>query len=294
LKPGPESESAPQGGIAHSLGAELRAHLRDLSQKIGLAIGEDAGGLLLLQTSLIEHYFKLQAAERNLSGRAQSLRRGEAASAVRQIERERQRLGRELHTGIGQLLAAIRLQCEVINAQLPHPPEAVTHALERIAALAADALEQVRALSRRLHPPEWQRLSLEEALRQLWDLSGVPQAFEAAITLRPLPREPEMEIKVLFYRTTQEALSNLTRHSKATRVSLILEPRDSMAVLTIEDNGVGFDVARYLAQPPSLGSGIGLRSVREQAAALGGEMTIESGPGRTKLVITAPFVPVES
>ena len=77
------------------------------------------------------------------------------------------------------MLVAIRLQLEVIATQLSGPPAAVGQALERIAALAGDAGEQVRALSRRLHPPDWQRLTLEAAIRQLWETSGVPQRYAA-------------------------------------------------------------------------------------------------------------------
>jgi len=280
--------------MAHALTLELRDHFRRMGDGISLAIGPGATDLLLIQRSLIGHYFQLQAAERSLSRRTQQLGHSQAVSAVRQIELQRQRIGQELHTGIGQLLAAIRLQTEVIAAQLPHPPEAVGKALSRIATLAAEALEQVRSISRRLHPPEWQRLALEAAVRQLWEMSGIPQSFEASLRIEPLPREPEFEIKVLFYRAVQEGLSNLTGHAHATRVALVLEPRNDQIALTIEDNGVGFDVPGYFGAPASVSSGIGLRSIREQAASLGGKLVVSSRPGSTKLELIAPFVPSES
>ena len=210
-------------------------------------------------------------------------------SAVRQIEKERERLGRDLHTGVGQLLVAIRLQLEVIATQLPQPPLGVQRALDRIAGLANDAAEQVRALSRQLHPPEWQRLSLEAAIRQLWEASGVPQRFAASLTIEPLPREPEQEAKVLVYRAAQEALANLVRHAKASRVEMKLEARDSYVVLRIVDNGVGFDVARLLSAPANVAQGIGLRSIREQAVSLGGVLEIASGSGGTKLELSVPL-----
>jgi signal transduction histidine kinase len=254
--------------------------------------GDDA--LLGLQSNLLRHYFRLQRAERHLSTRTRTLRRVRGSSTIRQLELERQRLGRELHTGLGQLLAAIRMQLEVIAVQLPEPPTLVQQALDRISNLAADALEQVRTVSKRLHPPEWQRLTLEAALHQLWDASGVSQRFEATLETHPLPQEPELEIKVLLYRSTQEALSNLMRHARATRVTITLEARDSGVVLTIRDNGVGFDVAAMLAAPASITAGIGLRSIRDQANAVGGKMEIESGPNGTKLEVTAPYSPIDA
>ena len=221
-------------------------------------------------------------------------RRESGRKTVRQIEMERQRLGRELHTGIGQLLAAIHLHLEVISAELPSPPAKVGRALESINTLAADSLAQVRDISRRVHPPEWQRLTLESAIRQLWEISGVPQRFEGSLEIHPFPSEPSLEAKILIYRGLQEALSNMVRHSQATRVTVALEVSDSQLVLSVGDNGVGFDVRRALSAPPSLASGIGLRSIRETAQELGGKLEVKSGADGTTLVVTVAPFPVDS
>jgi two-component system NarL family sensor kinase len=250
---------------------------------------EQTAALLGLETSLLQHCLRLQSAERDLSTFARQRRSGSGRGAVRQIELERQRLGRELHTGLGQMLAAIRLQLEIVAALLPGPPALVQQALSRISTLANDALEQVRSVSARLHPPEWQRLTLEAALQQLWDMSGIPQRFQASFRIQPLPHEPDLEIKVLIYRAAQEALSNVARHARATRVNAALETHGDCVILTIQDDGVGFDVAGLLRGPASVVSGIGLRSIREQAAAVGGKLDIESGPAGTTLLVSVPF-----
>ena len=248
-----------------------------------------SAGLLHLESSLLRHYLRLQLAERDLSSFARDRRRGIGRGAVRQIDLERQRLGRELHTGVGQMLAAIRLQLEIVAAHLLDPPGLVQQALDRISTLANEALEQVRSVSARLHPPEWQRLTLADALQQLWDISGIPQRFEASLRIQPLPHEPDLEVKVLLYRAAQEALSNVIRHARAIRLEASLETRDDCAILTIRDDGVGFDVPGLLRGPASVASGIGLRSIREQAAALGGRSEIQSGPAGTTLVVSVPF-----
>ena len=240
--------------------------------------------LLTLQGSVLRHYYRLQRAEQRLSRFVRHRKPGGGRQAIRQMERERQRLGLELHTGVGQLLAAIRLQLEVIATQLPHPPEPVQQALDRISILAADALAQVRSISKRMHPPEWQRLTLENALMQLWEMSGIPQRYIASLALEPLPRQPEQEVKVLLYRAAQEALSNLARHAQATRVEMTLRSEDGHLALRVMDNGVGFDPAKL-----GVFSGIGLRSIREQADSLGGRLEIESGPAGTIVSIIAPW-----
>jgi signal transduction histidine kinase len=250
--------------------------------------------LLHLQRQLTFHFFRLLGLERLLFTRAQVRRGRGGRNAVRQIEMERQRLGRELHTGVGQGLAAIRLQLEVIAAELPSPPSGIRQALANLSTLAADTMEQVRGIAKRLHPPEWQRLTLESAICQLWEISGVPQRFEASLRIDPLPWEPQLEVKVLIYRGLQEALSNLVRHSEATRIDVALEVRDGKLFLSIQDNGVGFDAAAMFSAPASVASGIGLRSIRETAQELGGRLEVESGPYGTKLVVSVAPFPVES
>jgi two-component system NarL family sensor kinase len=141
-------------------------------------------------------------------------------------------------------------------------------------------------LSKRLHPPEWQRLALADAIRQLWQISGIPQRFEASLDLDELPQEPDLEVKTLVYRAMQEALSNLLRHSGATRVAVSLKLTDGILTLTVEDNGVGFDVERLSRQPAGIASGIGLRSIREQAEALDARMHVQSGASGTTLRIS--------
>jgi len=260
-------------------------------QTAAVAPGDPAPALLDLQTGLLSHYFRLQKAEQTLSRRAQGLRGDIGRGAVRQLELERQRLGRELHTGIGQMLAAIRMQLEIVVQQIPQMPLPAQQALHRIATLASDALDQVRGISRRLHPPEWQRLKLEEALVQLWEVSGIPQSHEAVLRIQAPIREPDLEIKVLLYRTAQEAFSNL-RHARATRVEMTLEALAEELRLEIRDNGAGFDAEALFAAPASVASGIGLRSIREQAEELGGKMMVESGPSGTTLKVLAPYSPV--
>jgi len=244
--------------------------------------------LLLLQGKLAMQYFRLQRAERSLSRRSGLRQRSAGGRALRQMEMERQRLGRELHTGVVQQLAAIRQQIDFITAEGLPPSQTVQQALDRISALTADALDQVRSVSQRLHPPDWQRLPLETALRQLWDLSGIPQRFAGTLRIDPLAAEPDLDAKVLIYRAAQEAISNLARHSKATHVQAALTENQGRLVLTIEDNGVGFDAEAFFRAPAQVAGGIGLRSIREQAEAAGGKFVVTSGSGHTKLEVSVP------
>jgi two-component system, NarL family, sensor kinase len=274
-----------QSGDSIWISAELAARGME-------AVREQTAALAGIETGLVRHYFRLQSVERSLASLTRQLRRaGGGRQAVFQVERERRRLGRELHTGVGQLLAAIRLQLEVIQTQRVEQPVPVRQALDRIGTLAGEALEAVRSVSHRLHPPAWQSLSLADALGALWETSGVPQAFQAEIELDPAAGDPPLESKILLYRAAQEAISNLTRHAHATRCRLELRLRDGQAVLTFEDNGIGFNVERVWLSSGAANSGIGLRSIQEHADAVGGRFLIQSGPKGTKLEVSAPLAP---
>ena len=260
---------------------------------IGAQAESEGKNTVRIEDRILRHYSRLQRAERELSARVGGRGNRSGYRAARQIELERQRLGRELHTSAGQMLVAIGLQLEVIATQMPDRPEAIQRALDAIGRLAGGALEQVRGVSRRLHPPEWQRLTLEAALSELWEVTGIPQRFQARLGIQTLPQEPAQEIKALFYRAAQEGLANIARHSAASRVEMTLEARSGTVSLTIGDDGRGFDAAGMAAAPASIERGIGLRSIREEAAGLGGRLEIKSGPDGTRLTVLGPFAPRE-
>ncbi len=100
--------------------------------------------------------------------------------------------------------------------------------------LAEQALEQVRAISHNLHPPDWQGLATGDALVQLVESSGLMGRLEVAMDIRPLPAEPSHTVKIAIYRCAQECISNIARHSGATRFSLSLMANGPMLELRLE------------------------------------------------------------
>jgi signal transduction histidine kinase len=241
-----------------------------------------------LEGDVLRRFFRLEQTARKLVAHARRRQAGGGRDVIEQIEAERARLGRELHTGVGQLLVSILRQAELAEAQVLINGAEARQTLGRISAAAAEALSLVRAVGRRLHPPEWQRLKLETALEQLWQMSGIPQRFQAELDLAALPVQPDPVIKALFYRATQEALANIDEHAHASRVRLALASDGARIELTVWDNGPGIDTAALAAAPALIGEGLGLRSIREQASAIGGRMIFESGPLGTKLVVSVP------
>lgn len=247
--------------------------------------GSAAAALLEAEEHWRDRLTQLEASERRLRRLTAVATKMAARSAKLQVEKERQRLARELHTGVGQLLAAVKIQVELIDQYLPERPETVSKALESIGALAADALEQVRAVSHELYVPMWQRIPLPQAIESLWKRSGMAQRFRGVLRLSPLTFAPDGATKALVYRALQEAISNVMRHSRATQVAVSLEEEGGKLVLTVEDNGVGF----HGAENEQASKGMGLRALRDEATALGAELAVDSGAGGTKLKLSVPI-----
>jgi two-component system NarL family sensor kinase len=203
-----------------------------------------------------------------------------------ELERERSRIARELHAGAGQPLAGIKLHLELLEEYASATPDSaslnsVKVTIDRLQTLAEQALSQVRAVSHRLHPPEWQEMTLTQAVDSLVESSGLSRSLGLTCDIQPLAEEPSHAVKVQMYRCAQECISNISRHAGATEASVSLVNDDGRLVLTITDNGRGFDTA-------AKNSGIGLRAIAENAASMGGSSQITSGAEGTRIVVTVP------
>jgi two-component system sensor histidine kinase UhpB len=236
--------------------------------------------LASMQHRASRNYYRLLEADRELRARAGGSSRSMGAILADSMEAERQRLGRELHTGVGQALAGIQMHVGLLEHAMHNPPEPVRKNLDRIAALAGTALEQVRGVSRRLYIPAWQALPLLEALRDLWEASGISEKFEASLDLRPLSAEPAPEVRRAIYLVAQEGISNVMQHAVARRVRLSLGETGGRIILEVADDGSGFQASES--------AGIGLRSMRDLARQLGGELRAQGNSQGAQLSISLP------
>lgn len=200
-------------------------------------------------------------------------------SALEHLESERGRIARELHAGAGQPLAGIKLNLELLDS-LGMPPEAAD-ALARMRNLTDAALGQVRAVSHRLHPPDWQDRPVDQALKDLIRDSGIQSRCRTTVLIEPLPFELPLFARTALYRCAQECLSNITRHSGATSVRFELSVLPGWAQLRVSDNGVGMPA-------DAATRGIGLKAIREHAEAAEGVVSVSTGPNGSTLTIGIP------
>jgi len=192
---------------------------------------------------------------------------------------ERNRLARELHDAMTQTLFSLRLSMETAAALVDSDAEGAAAELDTGRALIDAAFGELRALILELRPPALEADGLVAALRKHIEVVGRAHGLTVSITVVGEPDganllEPDQE-RALF-RIAQEAVSNAVRHAAATTIATIVGFEPGMASLAVTDDGVGFDPAARAVRSRRLG----LTSMRERAQALGGEVTIRSGPGR--------------
>jgi len=207
-------------------------------------------------------------------------------AVLTELERERTRIARELHAGAGQPLAGIKLHLEILGectsgTQDSASMDSARVTIGRLQTLAEQALSQVRAVSHRLHPPEWQEMTMDQAMESLVESSGLGTSLRLTRDFRSLAEEPSHGVKVQMYRCAQECISNIIRHSGATEAAISLVGDTGRLVLTVTDNGHGFDAG-------TKNSGIGLRAIAENAAQMGGSSRITSSPEGTRIVVSLP------
>lgn len=212
---------------------------------------------------------------------AEAKLRALAREVVQSQEDERARLARELHDGVSQALVATKLLIESAQQQ----PDGA----ERLQALALkrlnSTLAEVRHLSHALRPALLDTLGLPAALQHLageFDAAGGTR-FSAHVDGEEI--ELPEAVKTALFRIAQEALSNAARHAKASAVSLELGfGRDGGLELAVADDGQGFDA---VAAQAVADRGLGLRSMRERASALGARLRLDTSPGEgCRLTVT--------
>ena len=203
---------------------------------------------------------------------------------------ERRRLSRELHDEVGQLLAGLKFDLQATRQALGDPnAAAIARARERTlrALETTDQLfARLRHLVRALRPSVLEELGLKEALEAL--VSDVQSRSDLVCSVSIDAEEfgalTDTTIETALYRMAQELTTNVVRHGQAMTMSIILTMDLRHWILTVQDDGVGFD-----PQVETI-SGMGLRGVRERAEILGGHVDISSIPGAGSTVTV--WIPV--
>lgn len=198
---------------------------------------------------------------------------------------ERQRLARELHDSVSQALYAIGLGAHTAREALESDPEQAMASIDYVLALAEAGLAEMRALIFELRPESLEIEGLVAALTRQVAVLRTRYKLNVEADLREEP-DLSMEMKHALYRIAQEALHNIVKHARASVVVLRLARQANEVILEVRDNGRGFDPA-----DPFPGH-LGLRSMHERVAKMGGTLAIESVPEQGTCVgVRMPIAP---
>ncbi|MBO9570979.1 MAG: hypothetical protein J7497_02030 [Chitinophagaceae bacterium] len=184
-------------------------------------------------------------------------------------EHERKKLGEELHDNVNQLLGVIKLYIE--HAQVN--PAAKDEMLKKSAEYLMQVINEIRGLSKSLVSPTLKDLGLIPSIQELIESIQQIKMIEIELFTDNFEEQSLPDIKKLMvYRILQEQLNNILKHSKAEHVQIELKQKEPNVYLRIEDDGMGFDLAR-------IKSGLGFKNIRHRLELINGNMNIESSPG---------------
>lgn len=210
----------------------------------------------------------------------------EQAHAAGQLE-ERQRMAREIHDTLAQGLTGIITQVRAAEQAADESEQWRFH-LGRVEALAGESLTEARRSVQALRPGELENSQLPQAITSLaerWsDEHGIPAAVEVTGDPVPLPTA----IEVALFRASQEALTNVARHARASRAVVTLSFLDDLVLLDVRDDGAGFVPGAAVTQ------GFGLEGMRQRIHALGGTLEVESSEAAgTAISAAVPTTPAK-
>lgn len=187
------------------------------------------------------------------------------------VVEERNRLARDLHDSVKQQVFAISMQLSAARTFLSEGDKAY-ESVTQAGRLAQQAGAELTTLIRELRPPGLEKKALPTAVREQVEVWSRQNQIEAEMGIDE-DVSVDLQVEQALFRVLQEALANVARHSKASKVKVALLAEKENVALTIEDDGVGFEAGKTAR-------GIGLDSMRERLAALDGELAVSSQEGR--------------
>jgi len=199
-------------------------------------------------------------------------------------EAERRRIARELHDEIGQALTAVKINLQ--SLERPGVDPLLIGATKDSVKIVDDVLQQVRDLSLNLRPSILDDLGLVSALRWYVNRLAERSDLEASFKSDPIDDRFPSDLEIGCFRVAQEALTNVVRHSKASKVAVDLKIVDSRLKLVVWDDGMGFKKEGVFHRQSA-----GLSGMRERVQLLDGQIEIDSSPGKgTEIRASFPLI----
>lgn len=216
------------------------------------------------------------------------------ASSLHAQEGERKRIARELHDATGQSLNAIMFGLKALENAYQIDPLQVQSLIMRLKSAISDTLRELQGIIYDLRPSVLDDLGFIPALRWYTENRLGGEGSQVAWEIRGKERRLSSEIETALFRIAQEAITNIYKYAKASRVDFLITFGESYINLQIKDNGIGFDVASILEHPLHDGRGLGLLGMRERAELLKGKFWVESNTGSGTCIRVELPIPEEA
>lgn len=222
----------------------------------------------------------------------ESQKEAEVAAQLLQVQdTERRRIARELHDGVGNLLAGISMNASQIAKEKEKLSEARAKCLEENLSLIGQACAEVRTVSYLLHPPLLDEMGLESALK--WFIDGFAERSKIKVTMEVAPDVGRLsqEYELTLFRIAQECLTNVHRHSGSFTALVRLWRTPGRIEMEVSDQGKGINEELRSKVTAGSSAGVGIRGMQERLRLLGGELTIQSNGNGTSVFIELPIKP---
>jgi signal transduction histidine kinase len=215
-------------------------------------------------------FFKNINERKHLEQVLQNQQRQLTAAAIAAQEKERALISIELHDNVNQLLTSAKLYAELGRDRVGDP--AVM--MDKTIALLQNAIDEIRELSSQLSVCFLDQTALEDSIRELTATVSQSSLLTIVLNIDLLPQSSvNADVNLAVYRILQEHLTNVTKHAQAKRVEVTLQQNDGKLMLTVVDDGRGFN-------PDKKAKGIGLANMRSRAESLMGIFSLKSQPGK--------------
>lgn len=201
-------------------------------------------------------------------------------------EQERRRLASELHDDFSQRLALVALDVENVEEGTPASSQEAHQKLRTLVNSIGEIGADLHTLSHQLHSSTLESLGLVPAISALCKESTGRQAIKIDFSSDDIPRSVHPDTALCVFRIVQEALTNLKKHSRAKEALVCLRRADNRLVVSVRDEGCGFDLKELHRK-----AGLGIRSMKERANLLGGDLKIQSGPDKGTTI--EAWIPLE-
>jgi two-component system, NarL family, sensor kinase len=202
-------------------------------------------------------------------------------------EKERIRIARELHDGIGQQLSAAKLNISGLQGAIKSTDPTEITMLQNAIDLLDESVKEVRAVSHNMIPNALIKSGLVSAVREFIHRISSTGNLKVNLEIIGLKSRLETIVENILFRVLQELVNNIIKHAKATEVSIQFIRHEKELAIVIEDNGIGFDVEKQLG---NVNEGIGLKNIESRVSFLKGEVIFDSYPGKgTTVTIEIPL-----